>query len=93
MPATMPSPSSGEPAVEVVVAVRGTVAEGAAALRSIEAQAGVPLEPMHPGVSDAELGRFAIARVAPSAVELVVERLRRCAEVDAAYVKPGDALP
>jgi hypothetical protein len=85
--------SRGESAVEIVVHVRGMVTEGAVVLRAIEAQTGVVLEPMHPGARDPELSRFAVTRVAPSSVESTVDRLLRCAEVDAAYAKPGDALP
>ena len=88
----MPLSSRGEPAIEIVVQLRGLAAEDVAVLRAIEDRTGVSLEPMLPGVPDPELGRFAVARVAQSSVDSTVDRLMRCAEVDAAYAKPGDAL-
>jgi hypothetical protein len=55
---------------------------------------GLTLEPVHPGVEDAELMRYFAVEVPNLAVsEKVIRRLRQCAAIDAAYVKPPDELP
>ena len=52
---------------------------------------GVNLQPMHPGVADAELGSYYYANIAdPDIAAGVVSELLRSAEVEAAYVKPPD---
>ena len=57
-------------------------------------EAGLALRPMHPGVTDPELQVYFIVD-APETVDtqVAVERIRACPAVQAAYVKPPDALP
>jgi hypothetical protein len=55
---------------------------------------GVTLEPMHPGVEDPSLASFFMLEVADLAsAERVIARLQGCEAVEAAYLKPPDALP
>lgn len=55
---------------------------------------GVTLVPIHPGIEDGELMRyFAIEVPSQPVADGVIQRLRRCAAIDAAYVKPPEALP
>jgi len=90
----MPLSSSDEPAVEIIVQLHETAdPSDGSAMRTVRDRTQVTLEPLHPGSTDPELARYAIARVARSSVEPVVGLLLGCAEVDAAYAKPGDALP
>lgn len=58
------------------------------------ANLGVRLEPIHPGTEDPILMSYFTAAVAdPDSVERVLDRLRQFRAVEAAYVKPPDALP
>jgi hypothetical protein len=58
------------------------------------ASLGVSLELIHPGAEDPTLiSYFNVAVSDPNSVELVIDRLRECRAVEAAYVKPPDALP
>ncbi|SBP88460.1 hypothetical protein THIARS_70080 [Thiomonas delicata] len=63
-------------------------------LKRLVHEAGLVLRPMHPGVADPELQAYFIAD-APETVDtrVAVERIRACPAVQAAYVKPPDALP
>jgi len=88
----MPLPTPGEPAVEVIVQLAAS-AGGARALRTVEERTRLRLERLHPDTVDPELAKFATTRVARSSVESVIDLLMACAGVEAAYVKPGDALP
>lgn len=55
---------------------------------------GVALTPTHPGRAEPTLEPFYQVEVTdPGAVEHVLARLRAAEAVDAAYVKPPDALP
>lgn len=54
---------------------------------------GVSLQPMHPGVEDSTLAQFFTVQVPDDAVEQVIERLRNCRAVEAAYIKPPEATP
>lgn len=54
---------------------------------------GVSLEPMHPGVEDPTLAQFFTVQVTDDAVEQVIERLRNCEAVEAAYIKPPEGTP
>lgn len=55
---------------------------------------GVALRPTHPGATDALLVPFYHAEVPdPTAAGQVLERLRAARAVDAAYLKPPEALP
>ena len=55
---------------------------------------GVDLEPLFPGAIDSELQRFFIVTIEGSeCVDQVLDSLRECHGIDAAYLKPPDALP
>lgn len=55
---------------------------------------GVSLVPTHPGTDDPVLARFYLVEVADEAeADHVLARLRAAPEVEAAYLKPPDALP
>ena len=55
---------------------------------------GVELEPLHPGTIDSELQRFFIVTMEDGEpVDQVLDSLRECHGIDAAYLKPPDALP
>jgi hypothetical protein len=55
---------------------------------------GVELKPMHPGARDSYLAPYFTAEVPNSATaERVINRLRNCEAVEAAYVKPADEMP
>lgn len=55
---------------------------------------GVNLRPMHPGVPDPSLARAFTVEVADrETADRVASALRESPAVDAAYVKPPDALP
>ena len=63
-------------------------------LSSVQKSLGIVLEPLHPASDDSNLIPFFIANVPDlAASKLVLERLRRCKAVDAAYTKPSDELP
>ncbi len=55
---------------------------------------GAALRPMHPGVADAALQAFYLADVPDTPQsQRGITRLRTCAAIVAAYVKPDDAPP
>lgn len=55
---------------------------------------GVSLEPMHPGVADPELaGYFTVDVPDEELAQQVIARLRACEAIEAAYIKPPEALP
>lgn len=89
----MRAPEPREPRVEVVVQLSGAAADEDDLRRAIGERAEVVLEALHPGTSDPALAHFAVTRVARSAVQSVLGRIRECPGVDAAYTKPDDALP
>jgi hypothetical protein len=62
----------------------------AAQLRQLAATLSLDLQPLHPGVADPRLATYFFADVADGAA---VDRLRGCAAVVAAYVKPAEAAP
>ncbi|HEX2080049.1 MAG TPA: hypothetical protein VHG08_20185 [Longimicrobium sp.] len=70
-------------------------APGAArALLETAGAMGVALRPTHPGATDALLVPFYHAEVPdPTAAGQVLERLRAAEGVEAAYLKPPEALP
>ena len=55
---------------------------------------GISLEAMHPGVRDPRLASTFVVEV-PDAVmaERVTSRLQHCQAIEAAYLKPPEALP
>lgn len=66
----------------------------AAELLRLTRELGITLEPMHPQAEEPELQIYFTVEV-PDAqtAERVVKRLRGCAAVEAAYLKPMDELP
>ncbi|QZZ20028.1 hypothetical protein J5X98_22480 [Leptothermofonsia sichuanensis E412] len=55
---------------------------------------GLALQPMHPGVTDPELrSYFTVAAPDPVTAQQVIDRLQPMNAVEAAYVKPPDAMP
>jgi hypothetical protein len=73
---------------------RGPPSAESQELLKAAADLGVSLEPIHPGAEDPLLiSYFTVAVSDPASVEEVVNRLRQCRAVEAAYVKPPDALP
>jgi hypothetical protein len=63
-------------------------------LNHITNQLGVALEPIHPGTEDPELTRYFTAEAPDQATaERVIARLQQSKAVEAAYLKPPDAMP
>jgi hypothetical protein len=55
---------------------------------------GLILEPVHPGTTDPQLSTYYTAEVPDrAAAERAAAELRQCRAVEAAYVKPPEALP
>lgn len=55
---------------------------------------GVVLEPLHPDVEDPRLALYFTVEVPdPATAQEVIARLQHCQAIEAAYVKPPDALP
>ena len=67
---------------------------GVQSLMRLLHEAGLVLRPMHPDVADPDLQAYFIVD-APETVgtQVAIERIRACPAVQAAYVKPPDALP
>lgn len=62
-------------------------------LQAIE-ELGVALKPLHPGAKDPDLFTYFKVEVQNFAeAERAVNRLSRCQNVEAAYLKPADELP
>jgi hypothetical protein len=55
--------------------------------------AGVRLEPIHPGVQDRTLRSFFTIDVRDDDAQALIERLLKLPAVTAAYLKPVDAMP
>ncbi len=82
------------PDVSRALQQRGPPSAESEELLKTAANLGVSLEPIHPGAEDPLLISYFTVKVTdPDSVELVVDRLRQCRAVEAAYVKPPDALP
>jgi hypothetical protein len=63
-------------------------------LNRITKQLGVVLEPMHPGTADPDLIRYFTVEVPDQVTaERVIARLQQSKAVEAAYLKPPDAMP
>jgi hypothetical protein len=63
-------------------------------LNRITKQLGVVLEPIHPGTADPDLMRYFTVEVSDqAAAERVIASLQQSKAVEAAYVKPPDAMP
>lgn len=69
-------------------------ARRAAELLRVADELGITLEPMHEGAEEPELQTYFTVEV-PDAqtAERIAERLRACAAIEAAYLKPTDELP
>jgi hypothetical protein len=72
----------------------GTAPPAAHELTQKAAELGLALEPMHPGTADPQLSTYYTAE-APDrqTAERAVAVLRQVKGVEAAYVKPPDAMP
>ena len=63
-------------------------------LNHITKRLGVVLEPIHPGTSDPDLTRyFTVEAPDQATAERVIAGLQQSKAVEAAYVKPPDAMP
>ncbi len=63
-------------------------------LSQVMDELGVALEPIHPGAEDPYLAPYFTVEVPDTATaERVIARLQNCEAVEAAYVKPPDAMP
>ena len=91
-------------ATEVILRVQPEVAQvlhhgqsptnQSAELLRVVQELGLSLQPIHPGIDDAELMRYFALQVPNSALgEEVSRRLRQCSAIDAAYVKPQAEPP
>jgi hypothetical protein len=90
--------------MQVIVRVRPDVApalhgrqpptQASEAILQAMTELGVVLEPMHPGVEDPSLASFFMIEVPdPASAERVIARLQQSQAIEAAYLKPPDALP
>jgi hypothetical protein len=81
--------------VDAAAELQGIAPESDAtrALREKTDEVGVTLEPMHPGVDDDELRTYFYADVNDDRLDEVLDRLRAEDAIEAAYVKPPEALP
>jgi hypothetical protein len=67
---------------------------GLAGVRSLAAEFGVELRPLHPDVAHPLLDRFFVAEVDDRArADALIERLLQDPQVEAAYVAPAPELP
>jgi hypothetical protein len=63
-------------------------------LREAAAEAGVAIQPMHPGVLDPELARWFYADVEdPDQATALTDRLQALASIEAAYITPPQGPP
>jgi hypothetical protein len=81
---------------DVALALQGRAPHTAAAddvLQRVRAH-GLPLVPMHPGVEDPRLGTYFVVEVTDREIaDQVLDELLQSPAVEAAYIKPPDALP
>ena len=80
----------------IVIRIRETESHGdvPADVRAAAEPFGETLRPMHPAASDpSSAGYFTISVPDADAANRILARLRNCRSLDAAYVKPPDALP
>jgi len=83
-----------KPNVARALANREPLTEDSDELLKTAAELHLSLVPLHPGVEDPQLTTYFTAEVADHAhVQEVISRLRQCHAVEAAYVKPQDAMP
>jgi hypothetical protein len=63
-------------------------------LSKIQRSLDIVLAPVHPRIKDSSLASYFTVEVPDEAkAKLVIERLKLCKAVDAAYIKPSDELP
>jgi hypothetical protein len=73
---------------------RGPPTTESEALNRVTKQLGVVLEPMHPGTADPDLTRyFTVEAPDQATAERVIAGLQQSKAIEAAYVKPPDAMP
>jgi hypothetical protein len=87
---------AGGDTVEVVVrlsTVAGSRREIQEEVNRVARECDVALEPLSPSVTDRELAVYTVARVPAGKAEGIVDRLRRCRGIDAAYIKPAGEPP
>jgi hypothetical protein len=83
-----------KPNVARALTNREPLTEDSDELLKTAAELHLSLVPLHPGVEDPQLTTYFTAEVADHAqVQEVISRLRQCHAVEAAYVKPQDAMP
>lgn len=72
----------------------GPATAAARELHELAARLGVELHPLHPGVADPLLSSyFVITTDSEVVAETLLDKLRRCDAVEAAYIKPPDEAP
>jgi hypothetical protein len=79
--------------VKLAQSARASDSSARRAIDACVADFGVTVEPLHPSTDDPELGSYLIAHVNADALDEVVARLRRCADVEGAYAKPPGEPP
>jgi hypothetical protein len=73
---------------------RGPPTAEAETLNRVTKQLGIVLEPIHPGTADPDLARyFTVEAPDQATAERVIAGLQQSKAVEAAYVKPPDAMP
>ena len=83
-----------KPDVARALANRGPRTKDLDELLNTAADLHVSFMPLHPRVEDPQLTTYFTTEVAdPANVQEVISRLRQCRAVEAAYVKPQDAMP
>lgn len=77
-----------------LLATRRPLTAEAAELTQILSQFGVTLEPLHPDTDDPELQTHFWINVSEQALaERILQRLHQLKVIQAAYLKPPDAMP
>jgi len=73
---------------------RGPTTAESEELNHITKQLGLVLEPIHPGTLDPDLVRyFTVEAPDQATAQRVIAQLRQSKAVEAAYLKPPDAMP
>ena len=83
-----------QPEVAKALRHRDVTSPAASKLLGAAKELGVAITPIHPDTADAELSTY-FTTTAPdrAAAREVIERLRSCDGVSAAYIKPAASLP
>lgn len=81
-------------AVAAALRRRSSADTAAAALQRLSDELGLRLAPIHPEAAGDDLARYFTIEIGePHVAETLLARLRACPGVDAAYMKPSDAMP